>query len=60
MIVPMLLAAAIPFVLAGDQESPLLGKALPKLELAHSLQGTAWSPEDFVGQVTVLDFFQLG
>ena len=47
-----------PAYAGGD--GPLLGKALPKLELAHTLQGPAWSPEDLRGSIVLLDIFQMG
>ncbi len=42
------------------QESPLLGKALPRLALSHPVQGDAWAQDDLLGSVVVLDLFQLG
>ena len=42
------------------EDGPLVGKPLPALELSHSLQGEAWSPNDLEGTVVLLDVFQLG
>ena len=42
------------------KDGPLVGKELPALELSHSLQGDAWSPEDLRGSIVLLDVFQLG
>ncbi len=44
----------------GNEAGPLVGKACPDFELAHSVQGPAWQKADLIGQVVVLDLFQLG
>ena len=54
------LTLAITRALASPQESPLIGKPLPRLELAHPLQGSPWSMPGLRGRVVVLDLFQLG
>ncbi|GEM_PF-4397332 len=41
-------------------QSPILGKPLPDLALAHPLQGEAWDPKDLKGKVLVIDLFQYG
>jgi hypothetical protein len=53
-----MLATALALALA--QESPLVGKPLPKLELAHPVRGALWTQGGLRGRVVVLDFFQLG
>jgi thiol-disulfide isomerase/thioredoxin len=57
-LVPLFLAATL--ALALPQESPLLGKPLPRLELGRPVQGQAWSQASLRGRVVVLDFFELG
>jgi alkyl hydroperoxide reductase subunit AhpC len=56
----LLRAAAALATLAPADESPLLGKPLPRLELSYSLQGQPWSTQRLRGRVVVIEFFQLG
>ena len=45
---------------ASAQNSPLIGKPCPEINVSHSLQGEAWKREDLIGSIVVLDLFQLG
>ncbi len=62
----LLACLAFGFVVVGSRgllaapKSPLLGKPLPDLPISHPVQGAAWSHEDLLGSVVVLDIFQLG
>ena len=42
------------------EKGPLVGKPLPRLELSHALQGSAWNQDQLLGTVVVLAFFQRG
>jgi hypothetical protein len=58
-------AVAVALVLSATgktfaDESPLLGKALPEIELSKAIQGEPWSFKGLLGKVVVLDVFQLG
>ena len=47
-------------LLAAGTPGPLVGKPCPEFPLSHALQGAAWHRDDLLGQVVVLDLFQLG
>lgn len=61
-LVPLALTAALATMNLAptDGQGPLVGKPLPALKLSHPLQGDAWSQQDLLGSVVVLDVFQLG
>ncbi len=56
----MVTALALACSLAFAQESPLIGKPCPKLELSRPVQGMAWSQEELRGRIGVIELFQLG
>ena len=45
---------------AAAEPGPLVGKPAPRLEISNPVQGVAWSQDDLLGSIVVLDIFQLG
>lgn len=60
-VLPLAMAALLTLASGTSAaDGPLVGQEQPTLELSHTLQGPAWSQQQLLGSVVVLDVFQLG